>query len=72
MSFTFDIARSGSCYILRHHFMHHQMSNFMRNIETDTFCGLAGVYRHIRHTIEQKLKASTSRPTVGKLNTRMP
>ena len=57
MSFTFNIARSGSCYILRHHFMHHQMSNFMRNIETDTFCGLAGVYRHIRHTIEHKTES---------------
>ena len=37
--------------------MHHQMSNFMRNIETDTFCGLAGVYRHIRHTIEHKTES---------------
>ncbi len=57
MSFTFDIARSGSRYIFRHHFMHHQMSNFMRNIETDTFCGLAGIYRDIRHTIEHKAES---------------
>ena len=57
MSFTFDIARSGSHYIFKHHLMHHQMPNFMRDIETDTFCGLAGIYSHIRHTIEHKTES---------------
>jgi len=37
--------------------MHHQMPNFMSNIETDTFCSLTGIYRDIRHTIEHKTES---------------
>ena len=37
--------------------MHHQMPIFMSNIETDTFCSLTGIYRHIRHTIEHKTES---------------